>query len=71
MTNDKEVFDAMRIDTLTGQREWTGRAGTREAIRRDGLVIDPISQLYCPHEWVDGSGYVDLDLARKHPYPDS
>jgi hypothetical protein len=43
MANDKEVFDAMRIATLSGQREWTGRAGTREAIRRNGLVIDPIS----------------------------
>jgi hypothetical protein len=71
MTNDKEIFDAMRVDPSTGQREWTGRAGTREAIRREGLVIDPISQLYCPHEWIDSSGYVDLDLARKHPNPHS
>ena len=69
MTNDVEVFDAMRVDVLTGQAEWTKRAGTRDAIHRDGFVVDPLSQRYCPHEWIDSRGYVDLELSREHPYP--
>jgi hypothetical protein len=69
VTNDTEVFDAMRVDVMTGETEWTKRTGTRDAIHRDGFVIDPISQKYCPREWIDDRGYVDLELSRRHPYP--
>ena len=68
MTNDVEIFDAMRRDPMTGREQWTGRAGTRDAIERDGLLIDPISQAFCPQEWLDESGYVDLVREKKHPY---
>ena len=68
MTNDMQVFYAMRVDQVTGNFEPVGRAGTVEAIRRDGLQIDPVSENWCPHEWLDGHGYVDLELAREHPY---
>jgi hypothetical protein len=67
MTNDVEIFDAMHRDPMTGHELWTGRAGTRDAIDRDGLLIDPISQAFCPPEWLDESGYVDLARAKKHP----
>ena len=69
MTNDTAVFYAMRFDIRAGDNIWTGRTGTREAIRRDGNSIDLMSLSYCPHEWIDGRGYVDLELAGKHPYP--
>lgn len=39
--------------------------GTRAAIARDGLEIYPKSLGYCPYEWLDESGYADIDLARK------
>jgi hypothetical protein len=68
MTNDTEVFDAMRVDVMTGHSEWTRKVGTRAAIRRDGFLIDPLTQGYCPHQWIDARGYVDLELSRKHPY---
>lgn len=68
MTNDTAVFDTMRIDPTTGEREWTGRMGTRAAITRDGLEIDLASLCYCPHQWLNSSGYVDLELVRKFPY---
>jgi hypothetical protein len=37
------------------------------------MVIDPNhnSELYCPHQWIDDRGYVDLELSRKHLYPHS
>jgi hypothetical protein len=41
--------------------------GTREAIHRDGLKIDPVSRSFCPREWVGPDGYVDLELSRKYP----
>jgi hypothetical protein len=69
MTNDKAVFDAMRFDIRAGQDIWSRRTGTREAINRDGYRIDPMSLRYCPHEWIDDRGYVDLELSREHPYP--
>jgi hypothetical protein len=69
MTNDTAVFDAMRFDIRAGEDIWTGRAGTRETINRDGYRVDPMSLKYCPREWIDASGYVDLELSRKHPYP--
>jgi hypothetical protein len=68
MTNDTEIFDAMRVDVFTGQTGWTKRAGTRDAIHRDGFVLDPLSQRGCPHEWIDNRGYVDFELVRRHPY---
>ncbi len=37
--------------------------GTREAIHRDRMVINPMSQTFCPHEWLDGHGNVDRSLA--------
>lgn len=68
MMNDTAVFDALRVDPNTGAEEWTGRTGTRQAITRDGFVVDAASLAYCPHEWLDEAGYVDPGLARKHPY---
>ncbi|MDH6263566.1 hypothetical protein [Bradyrhizobium sp. BR13661] len=68
MTNDTAVFNAVRLDPITGEKEWIGRMGTRTAIARDGLVVDPTSLGYCPHEWLEASGYVDLDLVRKFPH---
>lgn len=46
MTNDTQVFYAMRVNSVTGQLEPIGRAGTVEAIRRDGFQIDPMSENY-------------------------
>jgi hypothetical protein len=51
----------MRFDVSAGE---TGLTGTREAIRRDGYCIDPISLKFCPHDWIDRRGYVDQDLAQ-------
>jgi hypothetical protein len=69
MQNDTAVFDAMKVDVFTGESEWTRLAGVREAIERDGYVVDPSSLRYCPHEWINGRGYVDPGLARKYPHP--
>jgi hypothetical protein len=44
MTNDTQVFYAMRVNSVTGRTEPIGRAGTVEAIRRDGFQIDPMSE---------------------------
>lgn len=67
MRNDTAVFEPIRLDPMTGEKEWIGRMGTRAAIARDGFEIDPASLGYCPHEWLDESGYVDLVLASKFP----
>jgi hypothetical protein len=67
ITNDTEVFDAMRFDAVSGDMVWTGRVGTREAIRREKLAVDPGSWKFCPHQWLDDRGFVDRDLSRKHP----
>lgn len=67
MTNDTAVFDAMRPDPKNGEREWAGRMGTRDAIRRDGLEIDTASVTFCPLEWINSAGYVDIELVRKFP----
>jgi hypothetical protein len=64
MANDTAVFDAMRFDISSGENVWTGLTGTREAIRRDGYCVYPISLRFCPHEWIDRQGYVDQDLAQ-------
>jgi hypothetical protein len=68
MKNGATVFDAMRFDIEVGKNVWAGRTGTREAIHRDGYTIDPTSQEFCPHEWLDERGYIDLGLALKYPY---
>ena len=67
MKNDTAVFAAMVFDAQIGENVWIGLTGTREAIRRDGYSIDPISLNFCPHEWIDSRGYVDLDLQRNAP----
>lgn len=67
MINDTAVFDAMCLNADSGEKGWVGHMGTREAIKRDGLEIDAASLAYCPHEWINNEGYVDLDLVRKHP----
>ena len=67
MKNDTAVFAAMRFDAEAGGNVWTGLRGTREALQRDGFSIDPISMDFCPHEWIDSKGYVDLDLTRTTP----
>ena len=67
MTNDTAVFDAMRPDRESGEREWAGRMGTLDAIRRDGLEIDTPSLAFCPHEWINSAGYVDIEVVRKFP----
>ncbi|WP_375310664.1 hypothetical protein WHZ77_26525 [Bradyrhizobium sp. A5] len=67
MTNDTAVYDALRVDPTSGDKEGAGRMGTRDAIRRDGLEIDAASLAFCPHEWINSTGYVDLELVRKFP----
>jgi hypothetical protein len=69
ITNDTEVFDAMRFDVVSGDMVWTGREGTREAIRREKLAVDQLSWKSCPHQWLDERGFVDRELSRKHPQP--
>jgi len=69
ITNDTEVFDAMRFDVVSGDMVWTGREGTREAIRREKLAVDQCSWKFCPHQWLDERGFVDRELSRKHPQP--
>ncbi|MGY4350115.1 hypothetical protein [Bradyrhizobium sp. 187] len=58
----------VRIDPMNGGAEWAGRMGTRNAIARDGLTIDPTSLAYCPHEWLNESGYVDLERVQSSPW---
>ncbi len=67
MKNDTAIFAAMRFDAEAGGNVWTGLRGTREALLRDGYSIDPISMDFCPHEWIDSNGYVDLDVTRTTP----
>jgi len=67
MKNDTAVFAAMAFDASLGENVWTGLTGTHEALLRDGYSIDPISLNFCPHQWIDHRGYVDLDLARNAP----
>jgi hypothetical protein len=67
MKNDTAVFDAMHFSTSIGESFWTGLTGTREAVRRDGYSIEPLSLKFCPHEWINSRGYVDRDLAQDAP----
>ena len=67
VTNDTPVFNAMLLDPDSGEKHWDGKLGTREAIKRDGMQVDAASLSYCPHEWINGAGYVDLNLVRRFP----
>jgi hypothetical protein len=69
MLNYIEVFDVMEVDPTTGSSVWTGIAGTRTALKRDGHIIDPKAMAYCPLEWIDARGYLDVELARTHRRP--
>jgi len=42
-------------------------AWARDAIRGDGLEIDAASLAFCPREWINSTGYVDLELVRIFP----
>jgi hypothetical protein len=64
MKNDTAVFAAMYFDASAGKNVWTGLTGTRQAIRRDGYCVDPMSFSFCPHEWIDSRGYVDMEFVR-------
>jgi hypothetical protein len=70
MKNDTAVFAAMRFDALAGKNVWTGLTGTRQAIRRDGYCIDPLSLNFCPHQWIDSQGYLDPEFVRDVPAED-
>ncbi|MCK1409381.1 hypothetical protein [Bradyrhizobium sp. 76] len=67
MTNDTAVYEAVRVDPINGDKEWSGRLGTPSAIARDGFTIDPASLAYCCHEWLNENGYVDLERVRLSP----
>ena len=67
MTNDTAVYDAFGVDPTDGNKQLLGRMGTRRAIMRDGLTIDPASLAYCPNEWLDERGYVDIERVREFP----
>ena len=69
MLNFIEVFDIMRVEPATGASVWTGLTGTRTALERDGHLIDSKAMAYCPADWIDERGYLDADLARRHPRP--
>ena len=67
MRNDTAVYDAFLVDPTDGSKKWIGRMGTRRAIMRDGFAIDPPSLAYCPHEWLDERGYIDIERVRAFP----
>ncbi|WP_407159455.1 hypothetical protein [Bradyrhizobium sp. STM 3557] len=67
MLNLVEVFDVMETDAVTGRAVWTGVTGTRRALHRGGIMIDPKAAAYCPGAWLDERGYLDAELARAHP----
>jgi hypothetical protein len=69
MLNFIEVFDAIEVDSSSGETVWTGVTGTRAALQRDGFMIDPNAPAYCPAEWLDERGYLDAKLARRRPRP--
>ena len=69
MLNFIEVFDVMDADPATGRSVWSGLTGTQAALERDGHMGDPKAMAYCPIEWLDEHGYLDAELARRHPRP--
>ena len=69
VSNDTEVFYGKRFDMTVVDYVPTDdpRMGTREAIQRAGLKIDPLSQAFCPHQWIGRDGYVDQALVDMYP----
>jgi len=67
--NDTEVFHEVRVEPLTGEHIYTDRTGTRQAIHKSGRRLDPMSQAWCPHQWLDADGFISEELVRQHPYP--
>ena len=57
------VFNVMQVDPTTERSVWTGLAGTRMALKRDGHMIDPKAIAYCSIEPLDERGYLDAELA--------
>ena len=66
--NDREVFYEVRVDPLTGEHIYTDRTGTREAIHKSGRQLDPMSQAWCPQQWLDDDGFVSQELAEANPH---
>jgi hypothetical protein len=66
--NDTEVFHEVRVEPLTGENVYTDRTGTREAIHKSGRQLDPMSQYFCPHQWLDTDGFISQELVQQHPY---
>ena len=67
--NDTEVFYEVRVEPLTGEYIYTDRTGTRAAIHKSGRKLDPMSQWFCPHQWLDADGFVSQELADQYPHP--
>ena len=65
--NDAEVFYDVRVEPLTGEYIYTDRTGTRAAIHKSGSNLDPMSQWFCPHQWLDADGFVSQELANQYP----
>ena len=65
--NDTEVFYEVRVEPLTGEHIYTDRTGTRAAIHKSGRKLDPMSQWFCPHQWLDADGFVSQELANQYP----
>jgi hypothetical protein len=66
--NDTEVFYEVRVEPLTGEHAYTDRTGTREAIRKSGRQLDPMSKGFCPHQWLDADGFISQELVQQYPY---
>ncbi|MDA9437831.1 hypothetical protein XH98_01610 [Bradyrhizobium sp. CCBAU 51745] len=69
MLNFIEVFDVMEVNPISREAVWIGLTGTRTALQRDGFMIDPKAGAFCPADWLDERGYLDAELARRHPRP--
>jgi hypothetical protein len=69
MTDEKgtEVFYEVRVEPLTGEHIYTDRTGTREAIHKSGRQLDPMSQYFCPDEWLDADGFISQKLVQRYP----
>jgi len=69
MLNFIQVFDVIDVDPGSGKAVSTGVTGTRTALERDGFAFDPDVATCCPADWIDERGYLDAELARRHPRP--
>lgn len=49
--------------------KWRQMAQSGVNGREDGVAIDPSSLAFCPHEWINDSGYVVLTLVQKSSRP--